>query len=426
MRASKVRYGVVGFALSLAILSYIQRVAISQAASPIASDLHLDKQQLGSVLGAFGLAYALFEIPMGLYGDKRGVRRVLAQIVLAWSAFTALTGAAWNLTSLWVIRFLFGAGEAGCFPNLTRMLSQWLPKSERIKAQALMWAATRWGGAVTPPLALLGINLFGWRWSFVAFALLGVVWCLFFLRSFRDNPAEDPRVNEAELDLLKDSHALVTHHAHGSWVNVLMQPQVILLMMQYFCWSYVWYFFVTWLPTYLAEAQGQSAAATAGYAILPLLFGGFGSLISGLLPLSVPRKWVAVGAYLVVLALLLILPTVEGVIPAVAIMAAISFTGDLTVPISWNACVEIGKRYTATVGAAMNMFANFSGFVAPFVGGYILKHYNNDWSIVLHVMAIFAGLGAILWLFIDPTGERAGRRMARPEAGPDSQEAVTA
>lgn len=426
MKASKVRYGAVGFALSLAILSYIQRVAISQAAGPIAADLHLDKQQLGSVLGAFGLAYALFEIPMGLYGDKRGVRRVLAQVVLAWSFFTALTGAAWNLASLWIIRFLFGAGEAGCFPNLTRMLSQWLPRGERIKAQAFMWAATRWGGAVTPPLALLGINLFGWRWSFVAFALLGVIWCVFFLRSFRDNPADDPRVNAAELDLLKDSHALVTHHT-ASWVSVLLQPQVILLMMQYFCWSYVWYFFVTWLPTYLTEAQGQSAAATAGFAILPLMFGGFGSLVSGLLPIHFPRKWVAVGAYLGVLALLLLLPTVNGVIPAIAIMAAISFTGDLTVPISWNACVEIGKRYTATVGAAMNMFANFSGFVAPFVGGYILKHYDNDWSMVLHVMAVFAALGAFLWLFIDPTGERSARRMAASGlGGPTSQEAISA
>ena len=409
MRASRVRYGVVGFALSLAILSYIQRVAISQAAGPIATDLHLDKQQLGGVLGAFGLAYALFEIPMGLYGDKHGVRRVLSQVVLAWSFFTALTGAAWNLASLWVIRFLFGAGEAGCFPNLTRMLSQWLPRGERVRAQALMWACTRWGGAITPPLALLGITLFGWRLSFVAFALLGVVWCVWFRARFRENPADHPGVNPAELELLRESHALVTQH-EGSWLAVLLQPQVLLLMCQYFCWSYVWYFFVTWLPTYLAEAQGQSAAATAGYAILPLLFGGFGSLVSGLLPLRLPRRWVAVGCYLAVLVLLLILPKAGGVGPTIAIMAAISFIGDVTVPISWNACVEIGKRYTATVAAAMNMFANFSGFVAPFVGGYILKHHDNDWTMVLHVMAAFAAIGAVLWLFIDPTGERAARR----------------
>src|SRR3954469_24131610 len=176
MQPTRTRYWVVAFALSLAMIMYIQRVAISQAIVPIAADLHLDKRQTGMVLGAFGLSYALFEIPMGLLGDKLGVRWVLSQLVLIWSVFTALTGAVWNLASLWVIRFLFGAGEAGCFPNLTRMLSAWLPLNERVRAQAVMWAFGRWGGALAPPVAFLAISHLGWRLGFVALALLGVAW----------------------------------------------------------------------------------------------------------------------------------------------------------------------------------------------------------------------------------------------------------
>jgi ACS family glucarate transporter-like MFS transporter len=195
---SRTRYTIVMLAIGLAIISYVQRVAISVAAGPIARDLHIPKEQMGLIFGAFGLSYALFEIPMGLLGDRLGVRRVLAQIVLVWSAFTALTGAAWNVMSLYVIRFLFGAGEAGCFPNLTRMLSVWLPARERVKAQALMWAFTRWGGAATPPLALLCITWFGWRWAFVCFAVLGLAWCAVFLFWFRNDPAEHPSVNAAE------------------------------------------------------------------------------------------------------------------------------------------------------------------------------------------------------------------------------------
>jgi MFS family permease len=152
MKPSRTRYGVVLFAVGLAVLSYVQRVAISGAAGPISHDLHLSKQQMGLVFGAFGLSYAFVEIPMGLLGDRLGTRRTLAQIVLAWSAFTALTGAAWNVTSLVAIRFLFGAGEAGCFPNLTRMLTVWLPPRERVTAQSLMWACARWGGAAPPRL----------------------------------------------------------------------------------------------------------------------------------------------------------------------------------------------------------------------------------------------------------------------------------
>lgn len=409
MKPSRVRYGVVGFALSLAVLSYVQRVAISQAAGPIAAELHLGRTQMGLVFGAFGLSYALFEIPMGLLGDRLGVRRVLTQIVLTWSLFTALTGAAWSIGSLLLFRFLFGAGEAGCFPNLTRMLSQWLPLGERVRAQSLLWAFARWGGAATPPLALLAITLFSWRWSFVAFAALGVVWCIAFLAWFRNNPADHPGVNAAELELLRDAHGLVTHEPPQPWYNIILQPQVLLLMLQYFCFSYVWYFYITWLPSYLREARGASASATAAYAVLPLLAGGFGSIVSGLVPLRIPRRLIAAGGFGATAVLLLFVPLVHGTAAAVVLMAAASFASDLSMPISWNACVEIGRRYTATVAASMNMLGNLAGFVAPVMGGLILQRTHNDWSLLLYLMAGFAAISALCWLFIDPAKSTAWR-----------------
>ncbi len=225
MKASRTRYSIVALAIGLAILSYVQRVAISQAAGPISHDLHLNKAQMGLVFGAFGLSYALFEVPIGLLGDKIGVRRVLLQIVLGWSAFTALTGAAWNFVSLWVIRFLFGAGEAGCFPILTRMLSMWLPARERVTAQSLLWAFARWGGAATPPLVLACIALIGWRFSFVAFAGLGLVWCAVFWFWYKDNPRQHTSVNDAEKELLETSRVLMTHHAgQKKWLSLLAYP----------------------------------------------------------------------------------------------------------------------------------------------------------------------------------------------------------
>ncbi|MEI6417975.1 MAG: MFS transporter, partial [Sphingomonadales bacterium] len=367
---SNARRGVVVLALALAILAYVQRVAISQAAGPISADLGLDKAEMGLVFGAFGLSYALFEIPMGLVGDRLGVKRILTRLVLVWSAFTALTGAAWNLASLVTIRFLFGAGEAGCFPNLTRMLSQWLPRGERVKAQALMWACTRWGGAATPPLVLLAVNGVGWRWAFVLFGLLGAGWVWWFSRRFHERPEDHPGVNAAERALLADSQAL-TAQTHGSWLALLLKPQALLLCLQYFCWSYVWYFFVTWLPTFLGEVHGQSAAGMAGLSVLPLLMGGLGSLTAGLLPLWVPRRLLAMLSFASVTVLMLLVPQAGSAGTAIALLAAAAFMGDMLVPISWNQCVELGKGYTATMGAAMNMFANFSGFLAPVLGGFI-------------------------------------------------------
>jgi MFS transporter, ACS family, glucarate transporter len=410
MKATRARYKVVGFAISLAVLSYIQRVAISQAAGPISHDLHLNKAQMGFVFGAFGLSYALFELPAGLLGDRLGVRRVLSQIVLAWSIFTALTGAAWNVTSLWVVRFLFGAGEAGCFPNLTRMLSVWLPARERVSAQSLMWACTRWGGAATPPLVLAGVALFGWRWTFVVLAALGVGWFAIFLLWFKDDPLQHPSVNELERKMLAESRAFVRHTAGGSnWLSLLLTPEVFVLILQYFCFSFVWYFYITWLPTYLRETRGQSPAQTAAFAALPLLFGGFGSIATGLIARRLPGRVIAFCGFLGSAILLFAFTRIRAVFPAMLSMGLASFCSDLTMPISWNACMEIGGPHTATVAAAMNMMGNFAGFVAPVLGGLILQRTGGDWNPLIYLMVGAAMISALSWIYLDPENTRRKR-----------------
>jgi len=414
MKASRARYVVISFALTLAIIAYIQRVAISQAAGPISEDLGLSKSQMGMIFGAFGLSYALFEVPMGALGDKLGVRRVLAQIVIVWSAFTALTGAAWNLTSMWVIRFLFGAGEAGAFPNLTRMLSTWLPRGERVRAQALMWACTRWGGAVTPPLALMAISAFGWRWSFALFGVVGAIWVILFLSWFKNDPAEHRGVNAAELKLLEGARQLGSEGHEGSWLSLFIKPEVSVLVVQYFFFSFVWYFYVTWLPTYLREAWHLTVAQAAGYSVLPLLFGGFGSLISGLLPIRIPRRVIAFLGFASTAGLLFAVTQMQSVALAMTCMALASFCSDLTMPISWNTCAEIGRRYTATVAATMNMFANFAGFVAPVLSGFIIERYEGDWNVLLHIMAGAACISAACWLYLDPDKIALRNADARP------------
>lgn len=406
MQASRARYRVVALAIGLAILSYIQRVAISQAAGPISRDLHFNKAAMGLVFGAFGLSYALFELPMGLLGDRIGVRRVLLQIVLAWSLFTALTGAAWNLASMYVVRFAFGAGEAGCFPNLTRMLSVWLPARERVTAQSLMWACTRWGGAATPPIVLAIVSMFGWRWAFVAFALLGVAWCIVFFVWFRNDPAEHPSVNSAERELIISTRNLQVHRGpQHNWLSVLLTAQVGVLVLQYFCFSFVWYFYVTWLPTYLIEERSQTPARAAALSVLPLLFGGFGSLLSGLVPMRIPRRRIAFFGFVGAAILLFTFTRVQAVIPAMLCMGMASFCSDLTMPISWNACVDIGGSYTATVAATMNMLGNLAGFAAPVVGGIILQRTGGHWTPLIQIMVGASVISALCWLYLDPKPE---------------------
>ena len=117
-----------------------------------------------------------------------------------WSLFTISTGWAWNLVSLVVFRFLFGVGEAGCFPNITKAFTHWFPAAERVKAQGILWLSARWGGAFTPLLVgwmlaggsgRVGLGLH-YKWVFLLFGMLGVLWAVSFRGWFRDHPRHHP------------------------------------------------------------------------------------------------------------------------------------------------------------------------------------------------------------------------------------------
>jgi ACS family glucarate transporter-like MFS transporter len=163
---TRARYITLAFALSLAVITYIDRVGIGQASGAIRRDLGLTTIEMGWVLGIFGWTYALFEIPGGWLADRIGPRKVLMRIVLWWSFFTAATGWAFNAPSLIVARALFGAGEAGCYPSLTRVFTIWLPRVDRERAQATLWLVSRWSGAFTPLLVVWVLSYVSWRRAF--------------------------------------------------------------------------------------------------------------------------------------------------------------------------------------------------------------------------------------------------------------------
>jgi nitrate/nitrite transporter NarK len=206
--------------------------------------------------------------------------------------------------------------------------------------------------------------------------------------------------------MLEEGRELVLHDHGVPWYRLLMQKDIFFLGLQYFGFSYTWYFYVTWLPTWLQQARGLTPGVAAGYAMIPLALGGLGSIVSGFLPLSVPRKWVAIGGFLGTAILIFIIPSVPGVALPMALMGLASFSSDLTMPISWNTCVEIGKQYTATVSSTMNMLGNFAGFVAPVVFGLILQNTANNWAMVMYTMAVAAIVSAACWLFLEPDAKR--------------------
>lgn len=410
MRPSHARHRVVLFGMSLAVLAYVDRTVIAQAAPLISADLGFDKIMMGTVLSAFLLGYGLFEIPGGWYGDWVGARKGLMRIVLAWSAFTALTGAAWNFTSMVVIRFLFGVGEAGCFPIIAKSFTTWLPRSERTRAQGLLWMAARWGGAFTPLMVVWVLQFVNWRTAFVLFGLLGLVWATFFYRWYRDSPRDHPSVNAAELALMPDLEA-AGGHSNVPWGTLLTSRSVLLLSAQYYFLSFGWYFFLTWLPTYLQEHHKLTPAQSAAYAAFPLFFNGLGSLVCGLTTPHLTRltgddvrtrRIMASTGFVGAGGFLMLATQMSGINATMAMMAAASFFNDLVMPHAWASCMDVGGRYAASVSGTMNLMGNLAGASSTMVGGFLLSQAGGDWNQFIQILAAVYFLGVPCWMLLDP------------------------
>jgi MFS family permease len=407
---TNVRHVVTAFAVTLAVITYVDRVAIAVAVPFITKDLGLTRTEMGWALFAFAWSYALLEIPGGWLGDRFGSRRVLMRIVIWWSVFTAATGWAWSVVSLVVIRALFGAGEAGAFPNITRILTTWLPVKERERAQATVWLATRVSGAFTPVVIALLIGALGWRRTFEVCGLLGVIWAVLFYRWYRDSPAEHPEVNAAELAMLPPAKDTAIAHEGVPWRVIFSKKSVWLLSIQYMCLAYGWWFYINWLPTYLRESRGLSVTFGALLAGLPLLLGGAGCLVSAVVirqlsrrlgSVALARRIVAVTGFVGASACIFVFTGIQDPRQAMLVLGFAGFFNDFVMPAAWAGTMDIGGRYAGTVSGAMNMMGGIAGGLSVIVLTYILAWTGDNWTLTFYVSSAIYLVGAICWLFLD-------------------------
>jgi MFS family permease len=445
------RHWVLVFAATLAAITYIDRVCMSQAKPYIANDLRLSDAQIAFVFAIFVLANGILAVPSGWLGDKIGPRKVLMQVVILWSFFTAAMGQAWNYASLLVIQCLFGAGESGAFPNLAKTFTNWLPSRERNRAVSVMWLCTRWAGAVTPLLFVWVVSLVGsWRRAFMVFALPGVVWAAIFYWWFLDNPRNHPGVNAAELELLNETRQNAAGHVRVPWSKILRSRTVWLLFVQYFCFGYGWYFYVTWLPTYVHEVRHVELQKGALLSGIPLFFGGFACILSGWLASWLVRRGFALArvrrglsfvGYWGAAAMLLLSPQIADPVWAMLAMGLASFSLDLTLSVCWRTAMDVGGKYAGSVSGTMNMAGQIGGAVGMLAVPYVINfmktvyHLNNSvngvtaapdpalllhfWTVVFCISAAIYFIGGLCWLGIDPVtpvskGEEDPPPAARP------------
>src|SRR6266568_3949062 len=407
---SRARFIVLGFGVALAGVTYLDRVCISVTAKQIMDDLSISTVQMGYVFSAFTLAYGLFEIPTGYWGDRIGTRRVLTRIVLWWSAFTALTAAAISYPWLLVTRFLFGVGEAGAWPNVARTFSRWFPSSERGTAQGIFFMGAHLAGGLTPLLVAAMLTRLPWRAVFVIFGTIGFAWAAAWYSWFRDDPAQHPAVNATELDKIVSGRRIESGHALrlADFARLLRNRNMIGLSLSYFTQSYGFYFYITWLPTYLERARGFTSVKLGLLAGLPLILSVLADLVGGLATDYASRRfglrWGRAGVGVISclgagLAMLAGAHVEDGVSAAILIAIAAA-SSNLMLGASWGSCIDIGGNQTGLVGGVMNTAGQVGGILSPIILALILKYFSS-WSAPLYLTGLLYTLGAVAWCMVD-------------------------
>jgi MFS family permease len=402
------RHLVLGFLFLLSIITYVDRVCISVAGPAMQKDLGMDPEQFGLVVGAFALAYAFFEVPTGAMGDRIGPRKTLSRIVLWWSAFTSLTGLVSNFTVLLITRFLFGAGEAGAYPNSSATISRWFPATERARAHGVVWMASRVGGAISPWLVIPIQIAYGWRASFFAFGFLGVIWTLAWYAWFRDNPRQKEGVTAEEIAEIGPPN--VASHKGMPWGRVLRSSNLWWIMVMYhtYCWGS--FFYLSWLHTFLVKGRGFDNSEVIKYSWLPFAFGGTANLLGGIVSDRLVKRWglvwgrrscamVGLGASALFIALTML--TQDKVLSV--LFLALGYAGsDFMLPVAWAVCLDVGRKNAGAVSGAMNTAGQLGSFLTSVAFGYLVTGFGT-YNAPLVPMAAMTAISALLWLKIDPS-----------------------
>ncbi len=397
------RYLLILMLFALSVITYIDRACISSAKESIAFDMSLSDNAMGVVFGAFALGYALAQIPTGWFADRVGPRLALGSVVVAWSALTALTGAAWNYASLVLIRFLFGAAEAGAFPGSARAIYNWLPARERGRANGIMFSGSRLGAAFAFPLLLWLTDRWGWRISFSMLAGVGFAWAAVWVFWSRDYPEKPPMREER------------ASRSEVSVSQIIHSPVMVMAMAQYFASNFTFFISLSWMFPYMRQHYELTRSQAATLAMLPLLFGACAQWVAGFLVdilyrnglRAWSRRLPAICGFMLATGGIFTVTYAHSPSVATGWFCLAAFGAEMTISPSWAYCIDIGGTASGAVSASMNMLGNLGAFASANAFP-LFQHWTGSPTAYFQTAAVLNAGAIICWLKMRPEAPSLG------------------
>lgn len=423
-----VRWLVIAIIFLVSAVSYLDRTNISIAAQPIRAEFGISQIQLGTILTAFMLGYALTQPFAGRLADRFGGYKVIAGGIVWWSALTAITACVsahigQAFVVLIAIRALLGIGESVIYPASNRLVANWIPVHERGLANGLIFAGVGFGAGIAPPLVTFVMLGYGWRASFWISAAIGLAVLAIWLWFSRERPEDHAMVTKDERDFIAEGISSTPSKAAAagpllSWRDITANRQIALLTISYFCFGYTAFIFFTWFFTYLSTVKGLDLKSSGIYGMLPFIAMAIacaaGGWISDRISLRhgkrIGRCWpAAIGMGLAALFVALATQVADARLAALVLALG---SGSLYISQSafWTLSADLGKSSAGSVSGFMNLGCQLGGAAVAQITPIVADHYG--WTASFLVTSAASVIGATCWLLIDPNAELRATRAA--------------
>jgi ACS family hexuronate transporter-like MFS transporter len=392
-----IRYQIAVLLCLITTINYLDRQAFAVAGPVIVEQFGFTNTEFGAITSAFLFAYAIGQLIVGPLVDRLGTKRSFRFAVVAWSVAGILHVAGRGFWSFFSLRALLGAAEAMNFPAAIKAVAEWFPKAERSMAVGIVTVGPGLGALISPPLLGWLIVSFGWRWAFIVPGIAGFIWLLVW-QALYSKPETHRRLTPDERRLILDGRQpepdTDDEVAWYGFVRFLRYREVWGLMLSRFVSDGAFYFFVAWLPLYLAQERGFDMRQIAYMAWIPFLAADLGSLFGGWLgtflirrgmTVNASRKWLIwIGALLIPCALPAVI--VESAYLAIALIGIAMFAIQVKASSLFTVPADLfPSRDVATIWGLFGAVGSFGGMLFIAVAGWVSEH--------LSYTPIFAAVG---------------------------------